>query len=69
MVLLNDSNQAFMVNQAIVDFWNSCEGNKTVTELTDDFAKKLSMTREQVEREVLQLVEQLFDSGLLQPPQ
>jgi hypothetical protein len=58
-----------MVNQAIVDFWNSCEGNKTVTELTDDFAKKLSMTREQVEREVLQLVEQLFDSGLLQPPQ
>jgi metal-sulfur cluster biosynthetic enzyme len=69
MVLLNDSNQAFMVNQAIVDFWNSCEGNKTVTELTDDFAKKLSMTREQVEKEVLQLVEQLFDSGLLQPPQ
>jgi hypothetical protein len=58
-----------MVNQAIVDFWNSCEGNKTVTELTDDFSKKLGMTRQQVEKEVLQLVEQLFDSGLLQPPQ
>jgi hypothetical protein len=37
--------------------------------LTDDFSKKLSMTREQVEKEVLQLVEQLFDSGLLQPPE
>ena len=58
-----------MVNQAIVDFWNSCEGSKTVTELTDDFSKKLGMTREQVEKEALQLVEQLFDSGLLQPPQ
>ncbi|MGH9964316.1 MAG: PqqD family peptide modification chaperone [Nitrososphaeraceae archaeon] len=69
LVLLNDSSQAFMVNQAIVDFWNSCEGNKTVTELTDDFSKKLGMTRQQVEKEVLQLVEQLFDSGLLQPPQ
>ena len=42
---------------------------KTVTELTDDFSKKLGMTREQVEKEVLQLVEQLFDSELLQPPQ
>jgi len=69
LILENEKEHRFMVNQAIVDFWNSCEGNKTVTELTDDFAKKLSMTREQVEREVLQLVEQLFDSGLLQPPQ
>ena len=41
MVLLNTSNQAFMVNQAIVDFCNSCEGNRTVTELTDDFAKEI----------------------------
>lgn len=69
LVLLNDGNQAFMVNQAIIDFWNFCEGKKTVTELTDVLSKQLGMTREQVEKEVLQLVEQLFDSGLLKPPQ
>ena len=69
LVLLNNGNQAFMVNQAIIDFWNFCEGKKTVTELTDVLSKQLGMTREQVEKEVLQLVEQLFDSGLLKPPQ
>jgi hypothetical protein len=37
--------------------------------LTDVFSKQLGMTREQVEKEALQLVEQLFDSGLLKPPQ
>lgn len=68
LVLLNNSNQAFMINEAIVDFWNSCEGNRTVTELTDEFSKKLGMSRQQVEKEVVQLIEQLFGSGLLQPP-
>jgi metal-sulfur cluster biosynthetic enzyme len=68
LVLLNNSNQAFMVNQPIIDFWDSCEGDRTVTELTADFSAKSGLPRQQVEKEVLQLVEQLLDSGLLQPP-
>jgi metal-sulfur cluster biosynthetic enzyme len=68
LVLLNNGNQTFMVNQAIIDFWDSCEGNRTVTELTADFSAKSGLPRQQVEKEVLQLVEQLLDSGLLQSP-
>ena len=52
LILLNDKNQGYMVNQAIVEFWNSCDGTKTVNQLTDQFASKLGMPRQQVEQEV-----------------
>ena len=32
MVLANEHEQGFMVNQAIIDFWKSCDGNRKVTE-------------------------------------
>jgi metal-sulfur cluster biosynthetic enzyme len=67
LILLNDKNQGFMVNQAIVEFWSSCDGTKTVNQLTDQFASKLGMPRQQVEQEVVQLIQQLLESELLKP--
>ena len=67
LILLNDKNQGFMVNQAIVEFWNSCDGTKTVNQLADHFASKLGMPRQQVEQEVVQLIQQLLESELLKP--
>ncbi|HEY7079418.1 MAG TPA: PqqD family peptide modification chaperone [Nitrososphaeraceae archaeon] len=67
LILLNEKNQGFMVNQAIVDFWKSCDGTKTVNQLTDQFASKLGMPRQQVEQEVVQLIQQLLESELLRP--
>lgn len=65
--LLNEREQGFMVNQAIIDFWQTCDGKKTINELTDQFSSKLSLPREQVEQEVVQLVQQLLEGGLLKP--
>jgi metal-sulfur cluster biosynthetic enzyme len=65
--LLNENEQGFMVNQAIVDFWQTCDGKKTINELTDQFSAKLSLPREQVEQEVIQLIQQLLEGGLLRP--
>jgi metal-sulfur cluster biosynthetic enzyme len=65
--LLNEKEQGFMVNQAIVDFWQTCDGKKTINELTDQFSAKLALPREQVEQEVVQLVQQLLEGGLLKP--
>jgi len=65
--LLNENEQGFMVNQAIVDFWQTCDGKKTINELTDQFSAKLSLPREQVEQEVIQLIQQLLEGGLLSP--
>jgi len=65
MVLANEHEQGFMVNQAIVDFWQSCNGKRKMTELVDIFAQRTGLQRGQVEKEVIQLVKQLTDGGLL----
>jgi metal-sulfur cluster biosynthetic enzyme len=67
LILKNDNDGGFMVNQAILDFWNSCDGTKTITQLTDQFSSKLGLPRQQVEQEVVQLVQQLLESELLIP--
>lgn len=65
MMLANEHEQGFMVNQAIVDFWKSCNGKRKITELVDIFAQQTGLQRQQVEKEVMQLVQQLSDGGLL----
>jgi len=68
LVLANEHNQGFMVNQAIVDFWKSCNGKRKITELVDIFAQQTGLQRTQVEKEVTQLVRQLLDGGLITVP-
>jgi metal-sulfur cluster biosynthetic enzyme len=68
LVLANEHNQGFMVNQAIVDFWRSCNGKRKITELVDIFAQKTGLHRSQVEKEVIQLIGQLRDGGLIVIP-
>jgi metal-sulfur cluster biosynthetic enzyme len=65
LVLMNDSQQGFMVNQAIVEFWKLCNGQRKITELVDAFSKQLGLQRGQMEKEVLQLIQQLRDGGLI----
>lgn len=65
LILANEKDQGFMVNEAIIEFWNSCDGTKTINQLTDQFSTKLGMPRQQVEQEVVQLVQQLLDAELL----
>jgi metal-sulfur cluster biosynthetic enzyme len=65
MVLANEHEQGFMVNQAIVDFWKSCNGQRKVTELVEIFAQQTGLQRNQVEKEVMQLLQQLREGGLI----
>ena len=65
IMLANEHDQGFMVNQAIIDFWKSCNGKRKVTELVDLFAQQTGLQRTQVEKEVMQLIKQLHDGGLL----
>ncbi len=68
IVLGNEHDQGFMVNQAIIDFWKSCNGKRKITELLDIFAQQTGLQRNQVEKEVMQLIKQLNDGGLLVIP-
>ena len=65
LVLANEHEQGFMVNQAIIDFWRSCNGKRKVTELVEIFAQTTGLQRTQVEKEVIGLIQQLHDAGLL----
>jgi len=69
ITLVNDKEQGFMVNENIVEFWENCDGAKTVNQLADSFSAKLKLPREQIEQEVVQLIQQLLEAGLLKPPQ
>ncbi|MEM2855834.1 MAG: PqqD family peptide modification chaperone [Candidatus Nitrosocaldaceae archaeon] len=65
LALYNDANQGFMINDALAEFWNSCDGTKTLNELIDLFAAKLRLPRIDIEKEVVELVKQLIDANLL----
>jgi metal-sulfur cluster biosynthetic enzyme len=65
LILTNEKGQGFMINEAIVDFWKTCDGSKTINGLADQFSSKLGMPRQQVEQEVVQLVQQLLEADLL----
>ena len=65
LVLANEHDQGFMVNDAIIDFWKSCNGKRKVTELVEIFAQQTGLQRTQVEKEVMHLLKQLNDGGLL----
>jgi len=65
MMLANEHDQGFMVNQAIIDFWRSCNGERKVTELVELFSQQTGLQRSQVEKEVMQLLKQLNDGGLI----
>ena len=68
LVLANEHEQGFMVNQAIIDFWKSCNGKRKVTDLVEVFAQQTGLQRTQVEKEVMQLLKQLHEGGLLLIP-
>jgi metal-sulfur cluster biosynthetic enzyme len=65
LILMNEHEQGFMVNQAIIDFWKLCNGQRRITDLVDAFAQMTKLQRGQVEKEVIQLVQQLRDGGLV----
>jgi metal-sulfur cluster biosynthetic enzyme len=66
LILANNDDQGFMVNEAIVEFWNACDGTKTINQITDQFSAKLGLPRQQVEQEAVQLLQQLLEAELLQ---
>jgi metal-sulfur cluster biosynthetic enzyme len=65
LMLANNKDQGFMVNDAIVAFWNACDGTKTINQITDQFSAKLGLPRQQVEQEAVQLLQQLLEAELL----
>ena len=65
LVLVNDIGQGFMVNEALLEFWNMCDGSKSINEIIDEFSMKLRLPRIELEGQVVNLVQQMLDARLL----
>ncbi len=65
LALYNDSNQGFMISDALAEFWDLCNGDKTLNELIDQFASKLRLPRGDIEKDIVDLVQQLIEARLL----
>ena len=68
LAIVNEKEQGFMVNENIIQFWDNCTGERTISQLADDFSEKLNLPRQQVEQEVVQLIQQLLEAELLIAP-
>jgi len=65
LILMNEQGQGFMVNDALVEFWNMCDGSRSINEIIDEFSSRLKVPRIDIEREVVALVQQMIEARLL----
>ncbi len=65
LILMNEQGQGFMVNDALVEFWNMCDGSRSINEMIDEFSSRLKVPRIDIEREVVALVQQMIEARLL----
>lgn len=65
LVLMNEKDQSFKVSQEVVTFWEMCEGTKSIAELTDEIATKISSDVNELKPQVMELVTKLVESELV----
>jgi metal-sulfur cluster biosynthetic enzyme len=65
LILMNEQGQGFMVNDALVEFWNMCDGSRSINEMIDEFSSRLKVPRIDIEREIVTLVQQMIEARLL----
>ncbi len=65
LVLVNDKNQAFVVDQAVIGIWKMLDGNKTVNEVVQEVAKGTDAMPEQLSPQITAIVDKLKEVGLV----
>ncbi len=65
LVLVNDKNQAFVVDQAVIGIWKMLDGNKTVNEVVQEVAKETDAMPEQLSPQITAIVDKLKEVGLV----
>lgn len=65
LVLVNDENIAYVVDQAIISIWNMLDGTKTVSDVVEDIVQRTDAKSEQLEPPINAIVEKLKEVGLM----
>src|SRR6266849_140592 len=67
MILINEANSRYMVNQDIANLWEKSHGEKTVDELVGVAAMQLQLSPLEVRPQVVEWYRSLVASGLVEP--
>ena len=66
IVLLNEQNQAFKVNEVAVVVWNRCDGQMTIDDLAKVFSQKTNQEEGAVKQAIETIVDQMEKAGLME---
>ncbi|OYT67716.1 MAG: PqqD family protein [Candidatus Wolframiiraptor sp. EX4484-121] len=65
LLLVNDDNQAFKVDEVVAYIWSICDG-KTVNEVVMEFAKVSNVEADEVRQPLMTLLEKLRSVSLIE---
>jgi hypothetical protein len=66
IVLVNEQNQAFKVNEVAMVVWNRCDGQMTIDDLTKEFSQKTNQEESTVKHAIETIVDQMEKVGLME---
>jgi hypothetical protein len=66
IVLLNEQNKAFKVNEVAVVVWDRCDGQVTVDDLAKEFSQKTNQEEGAVKQAIEKIVDQMEKAGLME---
>jgi len=65
LVLVNEENQAFRVDEVVAYIWSICDG-KTVNEVVTEFARLSDVNIDEVRSPLMDLIERLRSASLIE---
>lgn len=65
LVLVNEENEAFRVDEVVAYIWSICDG-KTLNEIADEFAEMSSVPVEDVREPLTNLIDKLKSVSLIE---
>jgi hypothetical protein len=66
IVLLNEQNRAFKVNEVAMVVWNRCDGQMTIYDLAKEFSQKTNQEEGAVKQAIETIVDQMEKAGLME---
>ena len=66
IVLLNEKNRAFKVNEVAMVVWNRCDGQMTIDDLAKVFSQKMNQEEGAVKQAIETIVDQMEKAGLME---
>jgi hypothetical protein len=66
LLLVDENEKAYKVDQTIVVIWSMCDGNTTEEQIVDNLTKETKIKRTEIEKAISDILAKLEQVGLIQ---